>query len=175
MDDRNIDLASENIDVALRLGAPADSPLSPRKLATCKRLVVASTGYVAARGVPKRPGDLLNREVIVHAQQVGGDDWRFRKGTSETSERIQSRLAFAAAEGVRDAVVAGHGLAIVSEWMMAPELASGEVAPVLAPWHLPDLDLWAKFPAGRMPSARTPAFVDWLRPRLERAPACRLV
>jgi DNA-binding transcriptional LysR family regulator len=166
MDDRNIDLLSENVDVALRLGTLVDSTLSARRLATCKRLVVASADYLAARGAPNRPGDLLRHDVIVYAQQVGGDEWRFRKGTSETSVRIQSRLAFTAAEGVREAVLAGLGLAIVSEWMMTPELASGAVSPVLLPWALPDVDLWAVFPAGRMPSARARAFVEWLQPRL---------
>ena len=166
MDDRNIDLLSENVDVALRLGTLVDSTLSARRLATCKRLVVASADYLAARGAPTRPGDLLRHDVIVYAQQVGGDEWRFRKGTSETSVRIQSRLAFTAAEGVREAVLAGLGLAIVSEWMMTPELASGAVSPVLLPWALPDVDLWAVFPAGRMPSARARAFVEWLQPRL---------
>jgi DNA-binding transcriptional LysR family regulator len=166
MDDRSIDLLSENVDVALRLGTLADSTLSARRLATCKRLVVASADYLAARGAPTRPGDLLRHDVIVYAQQVGGDEWRFRKGTSETSVRIQSRLAFTAAEGVREAVLAGLGLAIVSEWMMTSELASGAVSPVLLPWALPDVDLWAVFPAGRMPSARARAFVEWLQPRL---------
>jgi len=170
MDDRSIDLLSENIDVALRLGALTDSSVTARKLATCKRLVVASADYLDTRGAPNRPGDLLNHDVIVYSQQVGGDEWRFRKGSSETSVRIQSRLSFTAAEGVREAVLASLGLAIVSEWMMAPELARGDVAPVLQAWRLPDVDLWAVFPAGRMPSARARAFVEWLQPRLERAP-----
>lgn len=167
MDDRNIDLLGENIDVALRLGALAESSLSARKLAACRRCVVASERYLADRGTPKRPSDLLSHDVVVYAQQVGGDEWRFRKGTSETSARIQSRLTFTAAEGVREAVLAGLGLAIVSEWMMAPELARGEVVAVLQDWRLPDMDLWAVFPAGRMPSARARAFIEWVQPLVQ--------
>lgn len=56
---------------------------------------------------------------------------------------------------------AGLGLAIVSEWMMAQELADGRVIRLLEEWRLPSVDLWAVFPAGRMPSARARAFVDW--------------
>lgn len=161
MDDRSIDLLSENIDVALRLGALADSSLTAKKLGTCPRHVVASSRYLAERGEPKRPADILTHDAIVYAQAVGGEEWRFRKGTAETSVHIQSRLAFTAAEGVREAVLAGLGLAIVSKWMMAPELADGRVVPVLPEWRLPDIDLWAVFPAGRMPSARGRAFADW--------------
>lgn len=167
MDDRTVDLLSENIDVALRLGALSDSTLSARKLATCRRCVVAGLRYLDGRSAPNRPSDLLAHDIVVYAQQVGGEEWRFRKGTSETSVRVQSRLAFTAAEGVREAVLAGLGLAIVSEWMMAPELERGEVARVLQDWRLPDMDLWAVYPAGRMPSARSRAFVDWLQPRVQ--------
>jgi DNA-binding transcriptional LysR family regulator len=152
---------SENIDVALRLGALADSALTARKLATAPRHVVASPRYLAERGEPLRPADLQTHDAIVYAQAVGGEEWRFRKGTSETSVRIQSRLAFSAAEGVREAVLAGLGVAIVSKWMMAPELTEGRVVPILKEWRLPEIDLWAVFPAGRMPSARGRAFVDW--------------
>lgn len=161
MDDRNIDLLSENIDLALRLGALADSSLTARKLATAQRYLVASPAYVNARGVPKKPVDLLNHDAIVYAQAVGGEEWRFRKGSVDTPVRIQSRLAFTAAEGVREAVLAGLGLAIVSGWMMAPELSDGRVVRLLDDWRLPEMDLWAVFPAGRMPSARATAWADW--------------
>lgn len=168
MDDRAIDLVSENIDVALRLGALSDSSLTARKLAASARLVVGSPDYLARRGAPNTPADLLRHDAIVYAQAAGGDEWRFRRGTGESSVRIQSRLAFTAAEGVREAVLAGLGLAIVSRWMMARELDSGAVVPVLPDWRLPEIDLWAVYPAGRMPTARARAFVDWLEPLVRR-------
>lgn len=166
MDDRSVDLLEENIDVALRLGALPDSSLTARKLATSDRMVVGSPDYLARHPAPQKPGDILAHDVIVYAQNVGGDEWRFRKGTSETSVRVQSRLAFTAAEGVREGVLAGLGLAIVSRWMMAPELKSGAVVPVLTDWSLPSFDLWAVFPSGRLPSAKARAFVGWFEGRL---------
>lgn len=161
MDDRNVDLLEENIDVALRLGALEDSGLTARKLLQGERIVVGSTEYLATRGVPKAPADLLAHEIIVYAQNVGGDEWHFRRGSADTSVRVQSRLAFTAAEGVREAVIAGLGLAIVSRWMMTPELASGIVVSILTDWSLPSIDLWAVFPTGRLPSAKARAFVNW--------------
>lgn len=67
-----------------------------------------------------------------------------------------------AAEGVRTAVFADMGVAIASEWMFAPEIASGAVKQVLAAWELPGIDLWAVFPGGRMVSAKARAFVAWV-------------
>jgi DNA-binding transcriptional LysR family regulator len=71
-----------------------------------------------------------------------------------------------AAEGVRAAVLAGMGLAVTSEWMLAPELASGEVITVLDDWSLPGVDLWALFPTGRMASAKARAFVAFVEETL---------
>ncbi len=162
MDDRRIDILSENIDVALRLGDLADSTsVTARKLATGGRYLVASPHYLQARKAPKSPADLPHHDAIVHAHAVGSEEWRFRKGTAEASVHVRSRIAFTAAEGVREAVLAGLGLAIVSRWMMSAELSNGRVTPLLQDWRLPNVDLWAVFPTGRMVSARARAFVDW--------------
>jgi DNA-binding transcriptional LysR family regulator len=144
-----------------------DSALTARKLASADRLVVAAPAYLKRRGAPQTPADLAAHDAIVYAQAVGGDEWRFRKGTGETSVRVQPRLSVTAAEGVRAAVLAGLGLAVVSRWMMAPELKSGKVVPVLKAWRLAQIDLWAVFPSGRMVSARARAFTDWFAATLE--------
>ena len=67
-----------------------------------------------------------------------------------------------AAEGVRAAVLADMGVAIASEWMFAPGIASGAVKPVLTDWELPGIDLWAVFASGRMVSAKARVFAAWI-------------
>lgn len=62
---------------------------------------------------------------------------------------------------MREAVLVGLGVAIVSRWMIAPELAAGTVVPVLTEWSLPSMELWAVFPSGRLPSAKARAFAGW--------------
>lgn len=165
MDDRYVDLLEANIDVALRAGELSDSSLTARKLATCARHVVANPAYLERMGIPSAPSDLLSHNAIVYTQGLVAEEWRFRRGSAETSVRIPTRLSFSAAEGVREAVVAGLGLAISSVWMMEPELASGSVVPVLTDWNLPSADLWALFPSGRLPTAKARAFVNWFSER----------
>jgi DNA-binding transcriptional LysR family regulator len=55
------------------------------------------------------------------------------------------------------------GVAIVSEWMFAPELASGEVVQLLPEWSLPTIDLWAVYPSGRLASAKARAFTAFVQ------------
>jgi DNA-binding transcriptional LysR family regulator len=70
-------------------------------------------------------------------------------------------LTPSAAEGVREAVLTGQGFAISSRSMFAPELASGDVVPVLKDWNQPPMDLLVIYPSGRLTSAKARAFVKW--------------
>jgi DNA-binding transcriptional LysR family regulator len=161
MDDRMIDLIAESIDVGLRLGDLTDSALIARKLASAERLVVASATYLERKGIPKTPGDLLAHDAVVYEQRSGGQEWVFKRGTSETSVALRGRLFINAAEGVREAVVAGLGFAVVSRWMFGPELASGKVVSLLPEWNLPLMDLWAIYPSGKFATTKARAFVNW--------------
>lgn len=163
LDDRYVDLLQENIDVALRAGELSDSSLTARRLATCERHVVASPAYLERMGTPNTPLDLLAHSAIVYTQGLVAEEWRFRRGTAETSVRIPTRLSLSAAEGVREAVIAGLGVAVSSRWMMEPELASGSVVPMLTDWKLPNADLWVLYPSGRLPTAKARAFVNWFK------------
>lgn len=166
MDDRNVDLLEENVDVAIRLGDLADSSLTARKIGEAERLVVASPEYLARHGSPRSPGELVGHTAIVYTPNAGVEQWRFRKGTSDVSVSVPSRLVCTAAEGVREAVLAGLGLAIISRWMMMAELKSGIVTPLLTEWELPSTALWAVFPAGRLPTTKARAFVSWFETRI---------
>ena len=92
MDDRVVDLVAENIDVALRMGVLTDSALRARKLGHDERLVIASPSYLARRGTPRTPADLLEHDGIIYGQSSGGQEWLFRRGTSETSVYLRTRL-----------------------------------------------------------------------------------
>ncbi|NNA54969.1 LysR family transcriptional regulator [Pseudomonas koreensis] len=165
LDDRNINLVEEGIDVALRLGALTDSGLTARKIADCRRVVLGTPAYFAKHGEPTCPAELSKHQAVVY-NLGGGTTWQFTKGAEQQPVIISGRLRVSAAEGVREAVLADHGLTIASQWMFAPELASGTVRAVMSDWVLPDQDLWAVFPTGRMVSAKTRAFVEYVNAKM---------
>jgi len=162
LDDRNINLVEEGIDVALRMGALTDSGLTARKIADCRRVVLGTPAYFAKYGEPNCPAELSKHQAVVY-NLGGGTTWQFAKGSEQQSVILSGRLRVSAAEGVREAVLADQGLTLASEWMFAPELASGAVKTVMHDWTLPDLDLWAVFPTGRMASAKARAFVEYVQ------------
>lgn len=167
LDDRNVDLLEAGVDVALRMGELADSTMTARRIAQARRLVVATPAYLARAGRPTSPEDLAKHPAVIYDQGGGGSAWCFKGNGRETTVTLAGRFHVNAAEGVRAAVVAGIGLAVVSEWMVTPELAAGDVVEVLPDWELPPIDLWAVFPSGRRASAKARAFVDFVQSTLD--------
>ncbi|WP_367256357.1 LysR family transcriptional regulator [Pseudomonas sp. stari2] len=168
LDDQNINLVEEGIDVALRLGPLSDSGLTVRKIAECRRVVLGTPAYFASHGEPTGPADLTRHRAVIY-NRGGGTTWHFNKDGEEQSVAVNGRLRVSAAEGLREAVLAHQGLGLGSEWMFAPELASGVVKAVMSDWVLPKQELWAVFPTGRMASAKARAFVEYVQGLLVRA------
>ncbi len=166
MDDRNVHLIEEGIDVALRMGVLADSSLTARKIGQRPRHVVATPAYFERYGVPATPADLMAHNAIIYDQRGGGAVWTFTKAQSQVAVTVRGRLQMTAAEGVREAVFANLGLTVTSEWMFAPELASGRAVAVLTDWELPPIGVWAVFPTGRQANAKARAFATFIEHEL---------
>jgi DNA-binding transcriptional LysR family regulator len=114
LDDGNIDLVEAGIDVSLRMGALVDSSLTARKITESPRVVVGTPSYFEKAGEPLTPADLSAHQAVIYGQRGGGGEWSFRRGKSEISVTLKGRVHVTAAEGVREAVFAGLGLAIGS-------------------------------------------------------------
>ena len=106
---------------------------------------------------------------VIYDQEAGGQDWTFQHDDAEIAVTLKGRLRVSAAEGVRAAVLANAGIAIASEWMFAPEIKDGTVTIVLQDWTLPQIDLWAIFPAGRT-TAKARIFTQFVQ-ELMRVPS----
>jgi len=167
LDDRNVDLVGAGIDVAVRMGELKDSASTARRIGRTRRRVVATPAYLARGGVPLRPLDLERHEAIIYTQRGGGTDWTFVKDGAKERIALNGRIRSTAAEAVREAVLAGLGLAVASDGMLGIELKSGAVREVLSDWRLPSVDVWAAFPAGRRISAKARAFAAFVEQLLK--------
>lgn len=166
LDDRLIDVVAEGVDLCLRMGTLSDSDSSAvaQKLASCERSVLASPAYLERAGVPQRPAELAEHQVVTACQL--SNSWLFNRYAAEISVQVHGQVRFSAAEGVRAAVLAGMGLTIASDWMFADELATGAVQRVLTDWQLPSIDLWAVYPSGRMATAKARRFAKFVETTL---------
>ena len=166
LDDRRVDLIEEGIDVGLRMGALTSSAMTARRIGRSPRVVLATPGYLERAGEPSTPAELARHDAVIYAQLGGGESWTFRNGAAEATVTLKDSISSTAAEGVREAVFAGLGLCVATEWMFQAELDAGRVRRVLPMWELPPTDLWAAFPTGRRASAKARAFASFVEAQL---------
>jgi DNA-binding transcriptional LysR family regulator len=163
LDDRRIDLVEEGIDVAIRAGPLADSNMVATHIAEGQRQVIGSRAFWDAQRDVLKPGDLETLPFIAYGDAPSGLDWIFAKDGKTELVRLSPRLRVSALEGLREAVFAGLGFAIVSEWSVRDAVANQLVQTRLPSYRLPAVDLWAIYPSGRHPAMRARVFIEHVR------------
>ena len=166
MSDERQNLVTDGVDLAIRVGALDDSSFGARKLATLKRMVVASPAYLERRGVPRTPADLSNHDCLLGLGGVGREDWSFQRNGTVTSVNIQTRFQVDSASGLLASAVSGLGICMVSDAMAAAELRAGTLCQVLSEYKMKGADIFAVLPGGPRPSAKVKALIDFLTPEL---------
>jgi DNA-binding transcriptional LysR family regulator len=169
LDDRRIDLVEEGIDVAIRAGALADSSMVATHIAAGRRQVVGTRDFWRGAYPIRAPSDLAGLPFIAYGEAPGGLDWIFAKNGKTELVRMTQRIRVSALEGIREAVFAGIGFAIMSEWSANHATTNNLIEVQLADYTLPSVDLWAIFPAGRQPSARARAFARFMAEAMRQA------
>ena len=168
MTDRYENLIAEGADLALRLGNQPDSSFVTRKLASARRLFVASPAYLARRAAPRRLADLAGHDLIGGPADSSDRNWIARRAGVSEVQPVETRVRTGSAAGVVACAAAGLGIATASIWMCREELASGVLVEVLADYRLDPIAAFVLFPAGRRPSQTARAFSDYLEGALVR-------
>ncbi|ELA00001.1 LysR family transcriptional regulator [Cupriavidus sp. HMR-1] len=159
LSDQIVGLVDSGIDVALRMGALPDSSLVARPLAPSHRVICASPEYLARHGTPRHPEDLRNHNCLILGDQ---STWRFDTPVGESAVSVRGTLRADNGEVIRDAIIAGMGIALKSTWDVAPYLRRGELVTVLDEYPiLPVVSIWAVYPSRHLVPAKTHAFVDF--------------
>ncbi|WP_431283195.1 LysR family transcriptional regulator [Humitalea sp. 24SJ18S-53] len=158
LSDRTLDLAGGEIDMAIRVGWLADSSHQARRIATFRQLLVAAPGFAAAEPAALEALPFVANTALRAPLQLGFT----RDGQAAPPVRPQSTMAIDATLAVHAAVLAGAGLSVLPEFVVAGDLAAGRLVHVLPDWRLPDVGVHAVFPAARFRPAKVSAFVETL-------------
>ena len=167
--DRQIDLLDERFHVAVRLGRSADTSLIARNLGESRGLTVAAPAYLAARGTPSHPVDLTDHEVVLYQQAPGRGTWPFDGPDGTHAVPVQGRFASDQGDAVRQAAVAGLGIARLPDFLAAEDVRAGRLVRLLEPWER-ILPIAAVYPPGRHLSPKVRRFIDLLAVHLAEAP-----
>jgi DNA-binding transcriptional LysR family regulator len=160
LSDNFVDIVGDGYDLAIRIAELADSSLVARKLAPVHRFLVAAPRYLAEHG---RPATLEDLETHVCIATHNNEPWRIHGPEGPVVYRPEGPLHTNSSEVVREAVLAGLGIALRSTWDVGPELAAGELVRVLPDYQASDaVGVYAVYPSRRFLPAKVRLFIDYL-------------
>lgn len=163
LDDRRVDVGASGYDAVIRHGPIADSRLMAWKLAPSRRVLVASPAYVAEHDKPASVEALAGHRGIFYTNR-GTADWRFVADDGDTIT-VRGRLGMALNNGdmIRDAAIAGLGIALLPMFIAGEALRSGELLPIDIGVQPAEEFIYIAHADGRRPSAKLRALADHLR------------
>ncbi|MBK0090174.1 MULTISPECIES: LysR family transcriptional regulator [Erwiniaceae] len=163
--DRYVDMVGEGFDMAIRIGTLPDSSLIAKRLGVFRRVICGSPSYIQGAGAPREPEDLLNHACLRYGRE-SQTGWELYNGDKRKVMAVQGPMVSNNGEMLRDAAVAGLGLILLPEFIVAPALASGELMTVLDEWQPSSLNLNALYPQHRQRSEVNRVFMAFLQEKL---------
>lgn len=162
------DLISERFDVAIRLGTLADSRYRAALISRFAILPVAAPAWLAQHPLTTLE-ELAQAEWVIHERlqtplrwQLSGRDrkaidFEIKKPPRLSADSANALMAFA---------LAGSGVALLPEWLVASALAQGRLVHLLPELSFPPQGVYAVYPDARHVPTRVRAFIDFLRQRV---------
>ncbi|NVD98167.1 LysR family transcriptional regulator [Massilia sp. BJB1822] len=151
--DRFVDLVDEGIDIAVRIGGPDHRPpaLGHRYLGNEKLIFCAAPAYLARRGTPATPANLLAHDAVLFGRADGSSNPWLITQNAGPAERwtMEGRIVSSSAEAQVEAVKKGCGVAQLATWLIRDALENGELIALLPELDMDGLPLNLVWPRGR--------------------------
>ncbi|SFL87284.1 transcriptional regulator, LysR family [Bradyrhizobium sp. NFR13] len=164
--DKQIDLVSEHVDLALRIGHLEDNALIATRVGVVHRVICASPAYLARNGIPRVPEDLARHDGIAFNGFATSPEWRYRRDTAAFAVDPRSKLAVNTTDAAIQAALAGIGIIRVLCYQVADELKSGRLQILLPDFAPEPLPVSLVYPDAGLQPLKVRCFLDWAMPRL---------
>lgn len=156
-------IVENGYDLAIRFGSLADSSLIARQLAPNIRVICAAPSYLALRGRPEQPEDLLAHDIVAFGDPAN-TDWAFLDGRSIA---VRGKLSSNNGELAHRWALEGAGLVLKSLWDVHDDLNAGRLEVVLPQFRLPAAPIHAIYPHSRLTAAKVRLCVEFLAARMK--------
>jgi len=169
LSDRNLHLIDDHVDLAVRIGALADSALAATRVGAVRRVVCGSPAYFARHGIPKRPEDLSALSAVTFDQLSSSEHWIFPdpKSNRELRVLVRSRLSVNTAEAAIDAAAAGIGVTRVLSYQAAQAATDGRIQVVLTEHEPPPAPVSLIHAGQGLMPLKMRMLLDFAAPRLK--------
>ncbi|MFA1562661.1 LysR family transcriptional regulator [Aliivibrio fischeri] len=171
LDNKVVDLNSENIDIAIRIGTPQDSRLKARKLMVNYTSLVASPTYLAKYHSINKPDDLHDHNCLLISHERQRNHWFFKKGNIQKKVSVSGNLISKGGSPLLNAALAGTGVLLLSDWMVIPYIENGALVKLLPEWTTThgeqgSGEIFAIYKGSQYPKPHVRAFLDFMVDKL---------
>jgi DNA-binding transcriptional LysR family regulator len=170
LNDREVQLAEEGYDVAVLITAAPRATLVARRLAPIRQALCASPAYLRRHGAPASVDDLAHHDCIVFSRLGPERLWHFDSADGHASVEVNGGLRLDNENAVRQAALAGCGIALLPTYIVGGDLQQGALRVVLPEYEAPETTLYATYLPNRYLAAKVRVFVDYLVARFGPSP-----
>ena len=164
LSDRAADLVHEGFDVAIRIGELADSSLIAQPLAPYRLMLCASPEYLARKGTPRTPDELVGHECLSFGP-AGLTHWRMAQAGEEHRVPIAGRLKANSGQALRRAALEGCGIVLQPAVLLEPDVRAGSLVQLLPECELPARPMHLVYLRDRYRAPKVRTFVDFVSAR----------
>lgn len=173
LSDDIVDLVGDNIDLALRMTRLPPEDAVARRIVSLRRVICAAPAYLASHGTPRSPQDLPQHQCLSYVLRDNKVWSLLDQRGMEVRVPVTSRIQFNSGDCMLDAVVAGHGIAILPTYLCHRELATGALHTVLddyEPKFVFGREVYACYTPSRVRVPKVKVFLDALLARFQPVP-----
>lgn len=147
-----------DVDIAIRLwDIPAESAVVARRVGRMRWATCAAPAYIKEAGRPQSIEDLSAHNCLLHPRLAPDRIWRFANGESV---KVSGRFSAASVQAVRQAAIAGVGIAQLPLYYVKADLEVGALEPLLAAYDIRPRPVYAVIPNARFAPRRVRTFLQ---------------
>lgn len=131
LDDKRVDLVTQQVDIAIRCGRLESSSLIAKRLSDLPLVVVATPEFLAQHGRPKHPQELTEYPCLSHSSHMVDRRWTFSENNQEITVRIQGPMNANNNVALKHGLLASMGIAYLPRYQVTEQLVNGHLVSLL--------------------------------------------
>ena len=166
-----VDHFDQGLDIAIHSGVLPDSSRVAKKIGESAWITCASPEYLALRGTPSHPEELLAHDCYNFGFNSAWNNWQFRVNGEKVTVAIKPKAVFAQGDLQRDIALGGGGIVKLAQFHIGADLKEGRLVPLLQSFDIPSKEpIYLIYTNRKHLSPRIRVFRDFLEKKLQEKP-----
>ena len=166
--DYKVDMLEEGLDLWITNNEHLPEGYIAQRLADCQFVVAASPDYLLKHDTPTEPNDLSQHNCLIYRSwERDYTSWAFTNREQELNVKVSGNYSVDLAEAVRDAAIAGWGIAYLATYLLGDEFRSGKLIQLLPDWKASQsMPFYAVYPSRQHMPKKISAVIEFIKQKI---------